>query len=128
MEELLALMLKWSPNTGDEADMKDYRVRCTAKPAADLIWSDTPETKTLKVTRIGTGRIGQTPVIILRSAGLSGIAVVSVAAEGTPYPIKVEFDPSNHQPAATYTLSGFAEPVAIERPWQSEIVVLSKKS
>lgn len=51
MDDVLALMLKWSPSTGNEAAMKDYRVRCTVKPVADLIWSDAPETKTLKATR-----------------------------------------------------------------------------
>ncbi|GHH59437.1 hypothetical protein GCM10018781_02630 [Kitasatospora indigofera] len=121
MDEVLALMLKWSPRAGNEAVMKDYRVRCTVKPVADLIWSDAPETKTSQVTRVGTGTVGQTPVVILRSAGRSGVAVVSVAAEGTPYPVKVELVPSNSQPGATFTLDGFGQPPGIERPRPSEI-------
>ncbi|MFF1904474.1 hypothetical protein [Kitasatospora sp. NPDC058218] len=128
MDDVLALMLKWFPSTGNEAAMKDYRVRCTVKPVADLIWSDAPETKTLKVTRVGTGTVGQTPVVVLRSAGPSGITMASVAAEGTPYPVKVEFDPSNSQPAATYTLGGFGEPLGIERPRPNESWVPPKKS
>ncbi|MFD7985063.1 hypothetical protein ACFV4M_17070 [Kitasatospora indigofera] len=127
MDEVLALMLKWSPRTGNEAALQDYRVRCTVKPVADLIWSDAPETKTSKVTRVGTGTVGQTPVVILRSAGRSGVAMVSVAAEGTPYPVKVELVPSGSQPGATFTLNGFGEPLGIERPRQSEIRVPSTK-
>ncbi|MFG3050700.1 hypothetical protein ACGFZP_07030 [Kitasatospora sp. NPDC048239] len=125
-EEVFALMSKWQPD--DEAVLKEWRARCSAQFVADLIRSESPTTKTLKVARIATGTVGGTPVIVLRSAGLSGITKVSVAAEGTPYPLKVEFDSSGREPSGTFTLSGFGEPVPADRPQPGEIWVAPKNS
>ncbi|MQS14094.1 hypothetical protein F7Q99_17900 [Streptomyces kaniharaensis] len=123
MEAVVAMMLKWQPvRPDDEAVRKEYRDDCTEQGALDLIWSEAPGYKTMKVVRAGTGTVDGTPVVILRSTGYAGVSTVSVAAEGAPYPVKVEFAPSTGaRPATTYTFSGFGAPLQVERPKPEEI-------
>lgn len=118
-EAVAAIMLKFS--LVGEAVVKEYETRCSIDALGELIWSDAPATRTLKVTRTGTGTVGQTPVVVLRSAGLTGIATVSVAAEGPPYPVKIDFDSSGSQPSKTITLGAFGEKVQVSKPAPHEM-------
>lgn len=118
-EATAALMTKWRPAT--EAVLKEHQELCSLQAVADLIWSDNPATKTRKVIRVGTGTVGRTPVIVLRSGSLVGAATVSVAADGSPYPVKIEFESSGGRPSGTLTLGGFGEKVPATRPSADEI-------
>ncbi|MEV7022644.1 hypothetical protein [Kitasatospora sp. NPDC093558] len=122
LEAVVAMMLKWQPVRADDAALrKEYRDNCSEQGALDLIWSEAPDYKTMKVDRAGTGTVDGTPVVVLRSAGYAGVSTVSVAAEGTPYPVKVEFAPSTAaRPATTYTFGGFGAPLQVDRPKPEE--------